>query len=274
MSSIIGSGILLLLLVVTDIFELLWKLQVLPVFQSSNIFASQKVGLILRILAKSLHLSGPCLEGRWLIIKEIIWFVSTGDRIRNSYSVRNSVMTKFKLLLPPYVRLHRNMFCMQIFNFFVEKRGNILALKYFREKHNVLTFLNQTVLFCFVEPKWKFALQLNPGWIQVLLNGFLDVFSLEAKRQTGSKEASNQTYPLPLYTSSKTHFTVFSLLSNFAIQGRVLNGVEVVTHVCSCFLFMEYERNGGHSNQSSVMYQWNILTVSARRMMRKCRETN
>lgn len=64
MSSIIGSGILLLLLVVTDIFELLWKLQVLPVFQSSNIFASQKVGLILRILAKSLHLSGPCLEGR------------------------------------------------------------------------------------------------------------------------------------------------------------------------------------------------------------------
>lgn len=64
MSSIIGSGILLLLLVVTDIFELLWKLQVLPVFQSSNIFASQKVGLILRILAKSLHLSGPCLERR------------------------------------------------------------------------------------------------------------------------------------------------------------------------------------------------------------------
>lgn len=64
MSSIIDSGILLLLLVVTDIFELLWKLQALPVFQSSNIFASQKVGLILRILAKSLHLSGPCLEGR------------------------------------------------------------------------------------------------------------------------------------------------------------------------------------------------------------------
>lgn len=64
MSSIIGSGILLLLLIVTDIFELLWKLQVLPVFQSSNIFASQKVGLILRILAKSLHLSGLCLERR------------------------------------------------------------------------------------------------------------------------------------------------------------------------------------------------------------------
>lgn len=144
-------------------------------------------------------------------------------------------MTKFKLLLPPYVRLHRNMFCMQIFNFFMEKRGNILALKYFREKHNVLTFLNQTVLFCFIEPKWKFALQLNPGWIQVLLNGFLDVFSLEAKRQTGSKEASNQTYPFPLSTSNKTHFTAFSLLCSFAIQKRVLKEVEVVTRVCSCF---------------------------------------
>jgi len=62
-------------------------------------------------------------------------------------------MMKFKLFLPPYVRLHRNMLHMQIFNFFMEKRGNTLALKYFREKHNVLTVLNEAVLSCFVEPK-------------------------------------------------------------------------------------------------------------------------
>lgn len=61
MSSIIGSGILLLLLVINDIFEMHWKLKALPVFQSSNIFANQiqTVGQILRILGRSLHLSGP-----------------------------------------------------------------------------------------------------------------------------------------------------------------------------------------------------------------------
>lgn len=131
----------------------------------------QKVGPILRTSGKSVHPSGamfPCLKERWLIIKEIKSFVSTRDRPRNSCPVRNSVMMKFKLLLPLCVRLHRNMLHMQIFNFFMEKRENTLALKYFREKHNILTFLNQTVLFCFIEPKWKFALQLNPGRIQVL----------------------------------------------------------------------------------------------------------
>lgn len=155
---------------------------------------------------------------------EIIRFVSTVDKIRNSYPVRNSVMTKFKLLLSLYVRLHRNMHCMQIFNFFMEKRGNMLALKYFREKHNVLTFLNQTVLFCFIEPKWKFALRLNPGWIQVLLNSLLDDFSLEAKRKSGSKETPNQSYPVPLSTSNKTNFTVLSLLIQFCNAGDGLEG--------------------------------------------------
>lgn len=169
MSAVTCSGILQPLLALIWIVLVAKGFACLP--KPRDTWQCQKMGAVLRTSDKSLHLSRgrfPCLKERWLIIKEIISFISTRDRTWNSCPVRNSVMMKFKLLLPPYVRLHRNMLHMQIFNFLMEERGNTLALKYFREKHNVLTFLNQTVLFCFVEPKWKFALQLNPGCIQVL----------------------------------------------------------------------------------------------------------
>lgn len=196
---------------------------------------------------------------------EIIRFVSTVDKIRNSYPVRNSVMTKFKLLLLLYVRLHRNMLCMQIFNFFMEKRGNMLALKYFREKHNVLTFLNQTVLFCFIEPKWKFALQLNPGWIHILLNSLLDDFSLEAKRKSGSKETPNQSYPVPLSTSNKMNRSPEPAHPILQCRWWSWRGHWLYLIFVLGFLFMEYKRNEGHSNQSSIMLQRNVCIINTRK---------